>query len=260
MDYKVDYHMHSYFSDGALSPTDLVKRAKELELQTISITDHDNIDGIMEGQIAGKALEINVIPGIEVETEYSEGILLHILGYRFDVKNPGLLELIEKLKIYRNERNERLLPALEKMGYPLTMEEMKTYPEQEYICKLVIARAMAKKGYIENPKAAFSTVFEDERIANIKKQSVPVSEIMDVLKGAGATIVWAHPMKTKGIGKRGSEEFYRNIEKIIVDLKKIGLKGVECYHPNHSEEEALELVMLAGKHHMHITQGSDYHG
>lgn len=260
--YKVDYHMHSHFSDGILSPTDLVKRAKEKELQEIAITDHDVIDGVLEAQIAGKALDISVIAGIEVEARYSEKTILHILGYRFDPQNKKLKEMVEKLSEFRNERNEKLLKGLAQMGYPLTRDEIITYPDQEYICKLVIARAMVRKGYIQKTRDAFSEggIFLDERVRSILKENISANEAISVLKEAGATCVWAHPMKTRGIGKRGSEEFYENVEEIILNLKKIGLKGMECYHTDHSEEESLELVKLAEKYHLHITQGSDYHG
>lgn len=260
MGFKVDYHMHSYFSDGTMSPTELVKRAKNLEFTEIAITDHETTDGITEAQIAGEALEINVISGIEMEAEYAKGVLLHILGYRFDVENTDLKELLDEYAVYRDRRNEKLLAKLAEMGYPLQIEDMRLHKKQKYFCKGVMARAMVRKGYVATPKGAFSKVFSNEEIQNIKKEPIPVRRVMQTLVAAGATISWAHPMKTKGIGERGSDEFYANIEKIIVDLKKMGLKGIECYHPNHSEEESLELVMLASKYHLHITNGSDYHG
>ncbi len=260
MDYKVDYHMHSYFSDGVLSPTDLVKRAKDLELQEIAVTDHETVAGVTEAQIAGKALDINVIPGIEIEGEYAPGVLLHILGYRFDIENAELTELLEEFTVYRNERNAKLLAKLEELGYTLEMSDLLPHPKQEYICRGVIARVLVRKGYFETRREVFAKLFSKQELKDIKKRSIPVNRVINVLLAAGATVVWAHPMKTKGIGKRGSEEFYANMEKILVDLKKMGLKGIECYHTNHSEEESLELVMLASKYHLHITNGSDYHG
>ncbi|MGP1569408.1 MAG: PHP domain-containing protein [Eubacteriales bacterium] len=260
MGFKVDYHMHSYFSDGALSPTELVKRAKNLELTEIAVTDHETLTGIAEAQIAGDALDINVISGVEIEAEYAAGVLLHILGYKFDVENKELNELLDEFAVYRDEYNAKILPKLEEMGYPLSWEELINHPKKKYVSKGVIAQAMARKGYVSKFREAFSKIFSDERIANIEKQNISIERVMEVLLAAGATISWAHPMKTKGIGKRGSAEFYQNIEKILADLKKMGLKGLECYHPNHSDEEALELVMLASKYHLHITNGSDYHG
>ena len=83
-EYKVDFHVHTNFSDGRLSPTEILKQAKALEYDMIAITDHDGIDGIREALIAGEALEIKVIPGIELAVETEEGIELHMLGYYFD--------------------------------------------------------------------------------------------------------------------------------------------------------------------------------
>ena len=47
---------------------------------------------------------------------------------------------------------------------------------------------------------------------------------------------------------------------MLRQLKKMGLSGMECIYPSHSEEEIIKLVNLAGKYHLHITEGSDYHG
>ena len=69
----------------------------------------------------------------------------------------------------------------------------------------------------------------------------------------------AHPMKIKNLGEKGSEEFWANMDELIKMLKKAGLKGVECFHPSASEEDSLKLVTIAGKYHLHITEGSDFH-
>ncbi len=72
--------------------------------------------------------------------------------------------------------------------------------------------------------------------------------------------VLAHPLKTKKIGDSSSEVFWKNLDLIVADLKKHGLKGMECYHPSASHEQALKLVVMAGQYHLHITEGSDFHG
>lgn len=83
-----------------MSPVELVKKYKEDEYDVISITDHDGIDGLKEAAIAGESLDIKVVPGVELSTEHrftpvnaAEGemltVELHILGYDFDVENPG---------------------------------------------------------------------------------------------------------------------------------------------------------------------------
>ena len=69
MEPKIDLHIHTWFSDGASSPTDIVKRAKEAGYDKIAITDHDGVDGLEEALEAGDQEGIHVIPGIELATE-----------------------------------------------------------------------------------------------------------------------------------------------------------------------------------------------
>lgn len=264
-----DYHLHTYYSDGSLSPTDIVKRAKDMELVEIAITDHDGIDGVKEAQIAGKDLDISVISGIELDTNFVYGgddeakdLTLHILGYRIDIKNKALLAKLEVMKEARADRNARLLTVLENMGYPVDESDLYINEEQEYVGKPTIARALVKKGYISSPKEAFEEgkFLEAEEAKAVKKSKISSEEGIDLIKQAKGTAVLAHPMKIKKIGERGSEEFYGNLDKILRSLKIAGLGGVECFHSSHTREEALRLVEYAEKYHLHVTTGSDYHG
>ena len=264
---KVDYHLHSYYSDGSMSPTDLVKPANDMEYLEIAITDHDGIDGVKEAQIAGKALGLSVISGVELATKFEDDMVqgevsLHILGHRFNIKNKELLAELDTMKEKRRERNEKLLKVLADMGYPLTDEDLFFNEEQEYVGKPLIARAMCKKGYIENPKDAFEKgkFLEAPEITCIRKDKITVYRAIELIKGAGGTASLAHPMKIKGLGERGSEEFYSNLDKMLRKLKIAGLGGLECFHPSSSEEESLRLVSYAEKYHLHILSGSDYHG
>ncbi len=267
MSNKVDYHLHTYYSDGSMSPTEIVKRAKDLEYTEIAITDHDGIDGVKEAQIAGKALEISVISGIELATEYEseefdEKIDMHILGYRIDIKNKELNTELEKIKEKRKKRNDKLLKVLKDMGYELSMEDLQLEEEQEYIGKPVIARALVRRGYIKSAKEAFepSQFLEASQAKAVKKEKISSEYAIQLIKTAGGTAVLAHPMKIKKIGERGTAEFYNNLDALLRILKKAGMKGIECFHPAHKEEESLHLVELAEKYHLHITEGSDYHG
>ena len=85
-DYKVDYHIHTTASDGAMRPTEIVKQAKELEYDIIAITDHDNVDGVSEALIAGEAVGLKVVPGVEIAVETEREVGLHIIGYNIDIE------------------------------------------------------------------------------------------------------------------------------------------------------------------------------
>lgn len=261
-EYKVDFHVHTSYSDGRATPTAILKRAKELEYDMIAITDHDGIDGIKEALIAAEALEIKVIPGIELAVETEDGIGLHILGYYFDPDHPHLNEVLEDLKSKRNARNEKLVAALNEMGYELDMNDLKKIQPNNYIGKPVIARALVDKGYISEPKEAFEPgkFLESPQAKAVKRDKIQAADAIALIKEAGGIAVLAHPIQTKGIGEKGSEEFYNNLDKILRPLKKMGLGGIECYHPDQNEEQTMKFITFAEKYHLHITRGSDFHG
>lgn len=261
MSYKVDYHIHSWYSDGTMKPTALVQRYHKNEYDMIAITDHDGIDGVKEAMIAGEALKIKVLSGVELAADY-QGVEIHILGYQFDIENQALQEKLKELKMFRKERNEKMLQALDQMGVVLTEEDLKQRPEQTYIGKPNFARAMVAKGYISSPKEAFipGKYLEAPQIKAIEKKKLSAEEAICLIREAGGIAVLAHPAKIKKLGERGTQIFWDRFEDLLRDLKALGLRGIECYYPEHSEEETLHFVDLAAKYHLHITEGSDFHG
>lgn len=261
-DFKVDYHIHTTFSDGQMKPAALVRQAKELGFETIAITDHDNIDGVNEALIAGEAVDLKVVPGIEIGTEYDGRIGLHLLGYDFDLENEDMHEFLDRLIMNRDVRNAKLLSVLEEMGYDIPPEDLEMdISNPNFLGKPIIARAMMKHGYIKNEAEAFGEkIFGSPQCRAVKKVKPSTEAGIEMINNAGGIPVLAHPIQTKGIGEPGSEEFYDNLDKMIAHFKKVGLKGIECYHPDHSEENSLRFVAFAEKYHLHITRGSDFHG
>ncbi len=255
MDYKVDFHTHTYHSDGLMKPTEMVRLFAEKQYDIVAITDHDGIGGVQEAQIAGEALGLQIIAGIEFATEYAfegESLELHMLGYYIDIENEELLDRLRDIRKARKERNEKLLQKLNDAGYELTWDDILTRPKQTYIGKPNFARAMEKKGYVlENMWDFFGEVPKDK---------ISTEEAMALIKGAGGIPVLAHPAQIKKIGEPGSEEFWTKLEKLIRELKKKGMKGLECFHPSADDDLAGKLAVLAGKCYLHILQGSDFHG
>ncbi len=146
IEYKVDYHIHSYYSDGTMSPVELVRKYHDDEYNIISITDHDGIDGVKEALTAGEALLMQVVTGVEFSTEHN-GCEMHLLGYKFDPDNEALNKKLAELKAERRERNQRLVNKLCEMGYELSMEELEkrlrsrgTDSERKIEARLIRAR------------------------------------------------------------------------------------------------------------------------
>lgn len=253
MEFKIDLHIHTIYSDGTMEPVDVVTKFKDEGYDIIAITDHDGIGGIREAQIAGKALKIEVLPGIEFSSEYVRGgkmTELHILGYRIDPSNQRLREKCEFLRKTRADRNVRMLARLREMGYEITEADLPDKPGG-YIGKPDVVRALLAKGYeIEDPFAL---------LEGIPRERISTEEAIEIIREAGGTPVLAHPFKIRELRPR-EEGFRDRLDPLLRDLKKMGIRGLECFHPSADHDESLMLVELAEKYHLNITKGSDFHG
>jgi hypothetical protein len=88
-----DLHMHTLFSfDGTASVPNVLRRAREIGLDVIAITDHDEVRGALLAEELAPQFGIQVIPGSEITT--GEGDLL-ALGIRQKVQAG--LSLVETL-------------------------------------------------------------------------------------------------------------------------------------------------------------------
>jgi hypothetical protein len=259
---NTDLHLHTYYSDGTQSPAQVVEWAHDHGLTTISITDHDGIDGIEEAVSAAKPYGIKVIPGIEISAQTDEHIGLHILGYDIDLKNQNLKRACETMRKKRKNRNEQLMKALNQLGYKLDWKDLDLKSGQDYLGKPHFALAMVKKGYVKAPKEAFASngAFGSKEIRKIRKEKVSAKEAVKIITGAGGMAVLAHPGKISHIGEPGTPEFYDKLDKILSELKLMGLGGLECVYPEHTDDQTIQFTIMAHRHGLKVTGGSDYHG
>jgi len=151
-----DLHLHTWYSDGVLSPKQVVERFAGLGFQTLAITDHDTMKGVPEAAEAGAALGIEVIPGVEFSADADEGAEVHLLGYGIDISNQALNDGLALVQENRRERNDRLLAVLRTMGFDLDYTDLPMLPQWSYVGKPIIARAMVGKGYIGSVEEAFA--------------------------------------------------------------------------------------------------------
>ena len=258
----IDLHLHTYYSDGTMSPEELVIFAKESGVDTIAITDHDGMGGLAEGTDAGKRLGVHVIPGIELSTEDEEGIYMHILGYCFDRDNEALKSEVETIRRKRVERNEKLLAALRGIGCKITREDLQLREGQDYIGKPTFALALVRKGYIATPKEAFKEgrFMRHEAVRSVHREKISAKRAIELIRGAGGIPVLAHPMKVSHLIKDVADDFFEKLDEQLAKLKSWGLEGMECYYSSHLPDEIRRLVLLAKKHGLCITAGSDFHG
>lgn len=241
-----DLHIHSSFSDGCLSPEEIVKEAKDKGMKYISITDHDTISS--QYITRQNIYDINIIPGVEFSSEY-KGTEIHILGYYIDVESKSLKELVEVLQQLRLARSRLIIEKLKENNIFINLDDLLD-ESNHVIGRGNIASELIKKGYVKTYKEAFNKYLMKGRSAYVEGYKIDYKKILEVIKDSKGISVLAHPGK-----------MFRSIqiESVIKDMKGYGLKGIEVYHPAHTKEQINYLYNLSKKHKLIITGGSDFH-
>lgn len=248
----IDLHVHTTASDGTMSPAELVRYAKGKGLRTIAITDHDTIEGIEEGLQEGSKRGLEVIPGVELSVDYSNGTM-HLLGYYIDITCTELTDKLMVLQQARAERNLKMIDKLRALGMEIDLAEVATVAEHGQIGRPHFAQAMVKKGYVQNIPDAFDRYLRKGGPAYMEKFRLSAEEAIHVIRTAGGVTVLAHPFT---LNQPQPHEF----DAVIGELKQRGLEGIEVHYPEHSEGQKKLYRDVAQQYGLLITGGSDFHG
>lgn len=246
----IDLHLHSFYSDGILSPGELVRMAVANGLEGIALTDHDTVEGIEEFLDHARH-DITLIPGFEVSALH-RGISVHILGYGVDHRNNELLSGLRKLQEGREKRNREIIGKLRDMGHDIRIEELEAVSTHGQTGRPHIARLLKEKGIVRTPNDAFTLFFGKKGPAWVKRFAYSAAESIGMIHQAGGIAVLAHPGKI--------DCHPGNISLFIAELTERGLDGIEVYHPSHPPAVEKKLRQIAEKYQLVLSGGSDYHG
>jgi 3',5'-nucleoside bisphosphate phosphatase len=248
----VDLHLHTTASDGVMSPSEIVRYAKTKGLQAIAITDHDTIEGLEEGLSEGERIGFEVIPGIEISAVHSPGSM-HLLGFFLDIYHPLLNERLGYLQKARAERNPKIAEKLSRLGIDLTYEEVLKVSGGGQVGRPHFAQVLLGKRYVRSFQEAFDRFLKKGAPAYVDKFRFTAKEALHFINEAKGIAVLAHP---NTLGMNG----YSELENLLVQLVKEGLKGIEVYYPEHSASEVAQYKILAERYGLLLTGGTDYHG
>lgn len=251
MERSVDLHLHTTASDGTMFPAELVKYAVEKGLSGIAITDHDTVDGIAEALEEASNHDIEVIPGIEISVEHK--VEIHILGYFTKNNYTNIIKVLRVMQEAREERNKKIIKKLNEFGFDIHYEEVKNEAKGNIIGRPHIARVLKNKGYVSSMKDAFNKYLGRNGKAYFLRESKlsPEKAIQEILKSGGVPVI-AHPILL-GFGRK-------ELEKLIVEFKQFGLKGIEVFYTENTTEQTSMLKIIAEKYELIKTGGSDFHG
>lgn len=243
----IDLHTHSTASDGISTPGELVTAAVKAGVRTLAVTDHDTISGIAGAVTAASQYRLRFIPGVELSTNVARNEV-HILGYFIDPENEALNKELERLQKGREKRIYLILDRLEDLGLNPGWEKVNTLSRGKSPGRPHIARAMVEAGFVKSMEEAFGKYLVKGSPCYIPREKLTPEDSVRLIVDAGGIPVLAHP------GLVGS------FDVVFPYLLNIGIKGIECYYPEHSPEKTDYYVKLAKKHDLVITAGSDYHG
>ena len=253
---KLDLHIHSVYSDGALSPEKIVDIAIDNGLSAISITDHDNIlafkhaqaQALLKSEETGQP-PLDIIPGIEINTVMN-GEEVHILGYYFDFQNKELLDMIAYQQHARIEQITKIIKRLDKIAnIQITMEDIGSLiQEGGSIGRPHMAKAIMNAGGVSSVIEAYKKYINDSSPTYIQRNTVSPFEAVETVYEAGGIPVIAHPHSLS------------RPEELIKELMNYGLRGIEAYHRRHSPAIIEYFSSIADNYNLIVTGGSDCHG
>ena len=248
---KVDMHMHTYFSDGTMSPEEIVQKAKMREVGILAITDHNKLESWEELQKAAAKEGIIPIRGVEINAAYKDKVL-HLLAYGFE-DHTKLFELIDLADREMQRMSDDLIVNLSKIDERVSLEDFNAYEYDRRKGGWKGLHYLLERGLTTKLFEGFR--FYREYGCDFPEYHFPaIEELCKNIKEAGGYSVLAHPMS---YFKELNEE---ELIAVLEDLRSKGLTGIECYYPTHSEKMTQTCVDFCKKYNMLITTGSDEHG
>ena len=272
---EADLHMHSTYSDGRNSVSELFELVKKANLKAAILTDHDRIGGLDEFIFSCEKNGVDSMTGVEISstdttidtTIYPQTI--DVLGYGFN-REILLRDYNQLLEHNLNVRIKHIKKVLELFGErgvanfnPKSLRAHFNLPadvSNKYW--LIAIRVNGLLTSVLAPEAleiARKELKKDGCFFVERENYISTKKAINAIRRSGGIAVWTHPAKTM----EKLEEKYENPRKIfsvILDrMVSDGLDGIEVHTPygyNHRKF----LLNCASEHKLIVTGGSDYHG
>ncbi len=252
MEKLCDLHTHTVFSDGTLTPEELVALAVQAGLSAIALTDHNTVKGLPRFLAAGQGSGVETVPGIEFTTEFEDDEL-HILGlYVPEAAYGDITEKMDDLLARKQLQNRKLVEALAEEGIQVDFDALRAASQTGNINRAHIATAMVEKGYVATRQEAFQTWLSPKRGLYVPPKRLDALETVGYIRSLGAVPVLAHPF----LSFRDEGQ----LEKFLSLAKPLGLRGMEVVYSENDEATTQSSRALTEKFGLLPSGGSDFHG
>lgn len=247
-----DLHTHSVFSDGTLTPTELVELAEELGLGAVALTDHNTVLGLPEFLAAAEGKAVEAVPGVEFSVDYQDGEL-HILALYIRPEHYGAaMAIAGQMQENKRKSNIALVEALNRAGYAISYEKIKAAMPAGEPNRALIAAELKACGYVSSNQEAFRKLLSPKQGYYVPPKHIDAFELISFVRSIGAVAVWAHPW----LHLKQEEQVREFLSKAI----PVGLQGMETQYPLYTPEQTALAASLAEEYGLLQSGGSDFHG
>jgi predicted metal-dependent phosphoesterase TrpH len=245
----IDLHTHSYYSDGVLSPTDLMARAHQHGVRAISLTDHDTTAGIAEAEQAAAQCNLRFCPGVEISCSWATKTI-HVLGLGVDPSNKALSMALDATQKKREVRIERILNKLRCLGLEIKRSDLSDIKDVS-IGRLHVARYLLESKQVSSLNDAFKRYLGQGKKAYFPTQWMSLEEAVTNIHQAGGVAVIAHPRKYRLSMKR--------LTQLVEAFTQLGGQGIEYATTGHSQDDKRLILTLIERFSLYASSGSDFH-
>jgi len=247
---NIDLHTHSNYSDGSLSPAELIERAAAAGVEVLALTDHDSVAGLDEAQRAAAERGLKLVPGVEISAAWRSQAI-HVLGLWIDPVSSELRSLLHAQGDLRRVRMRKICARLEKLRLPgaellAAVERNPGLPTRAHL-----AAAMVAGGHVDTHDAAFRRYLSKGKAAHIAAEWPALEAVVGWIRAAGGVASLAHPARyALSAGAR---------RQLLADFTAAGGTSLEVVTGGNGAQHVDTCAALAVKLGLLGSVGSDFH-
>ena len=250
---NADLHCHSSVSDGLLAPAEIVRRAHANGVELLSLTDHDELDGLAEARAVADELGLPFVDGVEISVSWGDDATLHIVGLGIDPGNVVLSDGLARLRSGRDRRALLMAAELDKVGIHGAYDGALRYVSNPALVgRSHFARYIVEAGHAKDFKSVFDHWLAKGKPGYVSHHWTQLETALSWIHGAGGVAVIAHPGRYRITKKE--------LRRLFVEFRALGGEGIEVLSGSHSEDEILTVARYAREFGFLASRGSDFHG
>ncbi|MBJ2129493.1 PHP domain-containing protein [Alteromonas sp. IB21] len=249
---KIDLHSHTKYSDGHLTPEELILRAHTMQVDVLALTDHDTVAGLDEAHAtqAKQKRSLTIIDGVEISTTW-HGFDIHIVGLNVDRQCPTFLSHLNGQAQVREARAEKIADKLEKCGFEGVLTRAKALAGVGQVTRAHFARVLVNNYGVPTMQAAFKKYLGKGKRAAVKAEWPSIESAIEWIHDAGGQAVLAHPAHYDMTAKW--------LRRLVALFAQSGGDAIETAFPGINKTKQELINEIAQTHNLLASAGSDFH-